>query len=105
MTHTNHIIVKCRKCDILITQCRCMDKNKPVIYDVCSACRARETPKPKPWGVYVDYAKGHRSLIERFEDELAAFRFKQRVEKEFWVMPNDYIYVKEIEDNAKTSNT
>ena len=33
-----HHIKKCKECDIIIEQCRCMDKNKIVIFDICPKC-------------------------------------------------------------------
>ena len=34
-----HEIVKCSKCKKIIRQCRCMDKNKPIHYEVCDECK------------------------------------------------------------------
>ena len=36
--YTGHHILKCSKCGIVIAQCRCMDKNKPIYFDICSEC-------------------------------------------------------------------
>ncbi len=34
-----HHIIKCRKCERVVSQCRCPDKNKTVIYtDACAYC-------------------------------------------------------------------
>lgn len=41
MSHTGHEIVKCSKCDKVIRQCRCMDKNKPIVYEVCQECQRK----------------------------------------------------------------
>ena len=36
--NTGHGITKCKECDRIISQCKCMDKNKPITYSVCSEC-------------------------------------------------------------------
>ena len=38
MTHSGHRIVKC-KCGTVIEQCRCMRKDKAIIYETCDACK------------------------------------------------------------------
>lgn len=35
----NHYKVVCRKCNAIITQCRCPDKNKEIRWDVCPSCK------------------------------------------------------------------
>ena len=37
MNH-GHSITKCCKCETVITQCRCMSKDKIVKWDVCNKC-------------------------------------------------------------------
>lgn len=34
----SHFIKKCQKCQAVISQCRCMDNNKPVIWGICGKC-------------------------------------------------------------------
>lgn len=38
----NHQIKKCSSCDTVISQCRCMDKNKTVIYELCEECKKKQ---------------------------------------------------------------
>lgn len=40
-----HFVMKCSKCEKVISQCRCMDGNKPVRYCVCQECIDREECK------------------------------------------------------------
>lgn len=40
-----HGILKCRYCNIVITQCRCIDKNKEVRLTVCAKCKEMLHPK------------------------------------------------------------
>ena len=42
MSHAGHKIVKCSVCGKVILQCRCMDKNKPVSYEVCRDCKNKK---------------------------------------------------------------
>jgi hypothetical protein len=35
---TGHKIIKCRKCKIVLGQCRCMFCNKTVEYTLCKKC-------------------------------------------------------------------
>jgi hypothetical protein len=35
-----HFIEKCEDCDTVLAQCRCPDKNKYVIWDLCATCKA-----------------------------------------------------------------
>ena len=39
MTAHNHFILKCHLCSKVISQCRCMDKNKETRMTVCAACK------------------------------------------------------------------
>lgn len=43
MSHTGHFIEKCSKCGKVITQCRCMDANKPVTYGICKECQEKKS--------------------------------------------------------------
>ena len=36
---SNHIITKCSKCGKIINQCRCMCKDKTVVYALCDDCK------------------------------------------------------------------
>ena len=45
MGEGGHKIVKCIKCEKVISQCRCMDMNKPVEYELCDECKAKLTPQ------------------------------------------------------------
>lgn len=38
MSH-NHRIIKCRECDTVIGQCRCMKVDKMVVYELCNKCK------------------------------------------------------------------
>lgn len=33
-----HFIVMCRQCKIVISQCRCAEKNKVETYELCNKC-------------------------------------------------------------------
>ena len=45
-----HHILKCKECNKVIEQCRCMKENKPIIYSVCDQClKIKEDEKPKPY--------------------------------------------------------
>ena len=35
---SEHFIKKCSSCGKIISQCRCMDHNKEVVYSLCSEC-------------------------------------------------------------------
>lgn len=35
----NHFILKCRKCGVVIAQCRCADPYKEVEYTLCEDCK------------------------------------------------------------------
>jgi hypothetical protein len=43
--HTGHFICKCRHCDVVITQCRCPDPSKNVVYSICDKCVAKQMRK------------------------------------------------------------
>ena len=38
MSH-GHSKTVCRRCDLIITQCRCMSKDKTVKHDLCRKCK------------------------------------------------------------------
>lgn len=38
MTH-GHRTVKCKECDKTISNCRCMRKDKTIIYETCDQCK------------------------------------------------------------------
>jgi len=38
----SHFITKCSCCDTVIAQCRCIDTNKTVLYELCITCRQKE---------------------------------------------------------------
>lgn len=40
----SHVIIKCSKCGIVIAECRCMNPNKPVRYEVCDECKTNSMP-------------------------------------------------------------
>jgi len=48
MSHIGHKIVKCSGCGKIILQCRCMDLNKPVVYQVCGDCQLKGVKSQKP---------------------------------------------------------
>lgn len=39
----NHFIIKCNKCQNVISQCRCASKEKTVAYDTCIHCLNMKT--------------------------------------------------------------
>lgn len=39
---SGHFIEKCKYCSKVISQCRCMDKNKAVILSICDDCKKKE---------------------------------------------------------------
>ena len=49
----NHFIKKCKECNIVISQCRCMASYKVVIWDICQKCTKHslfyETELGVPW--------------------------------------------------------
>ena len=43
-----HYKLVCEFCETIIAQCRCMDCNKAIIYDICEKCaEERNLEKPK----------------------------------------------------------
>jgi hypothetical protein len=42
MEHFKKICTECKK---VIEQCRCMDANKVVLYDICDECKAKGAKK------------------------------------------------------------
>lgn len=36
---SQHFLIKCSSCDVVITQCRCADPTKTVTYSTCDACK------------------------------------------------------------------
>ena len=40
-----HYQVLCFKCNGVIRQCRCMDKNKPITYEICDDCGKKVAEK------------------------------------------------------------
>lgn len=38
----SHFKLVCKECGIIIAQGRCMDKNKPVLHDICDKCKGKE---------------------------------------------------------------
>ena len=42
-----HFKVECKECKKIITQCRCMDLNKKVLFDTCSECEAKKREEKK----------------------------------------------------------
>ena len=44
MSGHEHFIKKCNKCDTVIAQCRCIDKNKTVKLGMCEKCKAKLQP-------------------------------------------------------------
>ena len=61
----SHFIQKCRKCGETMSQCRCADPSKTVIYGICSTCTAEEeqthdeteTAPPSHWLEYCSWCK------------------------------------------------
>jgi hypothetical protein len=45
MVEPGHFIKLCKKCNVVSSTCRCMDKNKPIIYSVCEECKEKEIAK------------------------------------------------------------
>lgn len=47
---SNHIIVKCKYCAVVISQCRCSSKDKQTVFSVCNICKeikiTDSDPKP-----------------------------------------------------------
>jgi len=37
-----HFILKCKHCDVVLAQCRCMSADKEVTLGVCAACKEKE---------------------------------------------------------------
>ena len=35
----SHFMTKCIECDKVISQCRCIDANKPVFWVICQTCK------------------------------------------------------------------
>lgn len=42
--HSHHI-KKCSSCDKIISQCRCMSKDKTITYELCDKCKDNEENK------------------------------------------------------------
>ena len=40
-----HFIEKCLFCGTIISQCRCMSKDKRIDYSICQQCKELETKK------------------------------------------------------------
>ena len=38
----NHYIKKCKECGTVVSQCRCYDKNKPIILVICDKCKEKK---------------------------------------------------------------
>jgi hypothetical protein len=38
-----HYITKCKKCDIIIAECNCVDPYKVILYEMCDKCRQENT--------------------------------------------------------------
>lgn len=46
-----HHITRCKNCNTIISQCRCMSPNKTVHYGICNACKEKaEGPTPNMEG-------------------------------------------------------
>lgn len=45
-----HSIVKCKACGKVISQCRCLNANKPVVWSVCDKCKRDSDPKQEVRG-------------------------------------------------------
>lgn len=41
MRDHGHTIIKCKHCDKVIAQCRCMSKDKNIEYQVCDDCKLK----------------------------------------------------------------
>ena len=41
MSH-DHFIIKCKVCEGVISQCRCMSKEKSVLWQLCDKCKSKE---------------------------------------------------------------
>lgn len=47
----NHYIIKCKICSTVISQCRCMAKDKEVRLAICAECKEKlENPLPESKG-------------------------------------------------------
>lgn len=42
-----HFIIRCDKCAVIVSQCRCPDFSKQVIYQTCDVCKFEEQEKEK----------------------------------------------------------
>ena len=51
----NHIIVKCKGCEAVLSQCRCPAENKHVQWSLCAACAAKPKPTAVPRLAPIDY--------------------------------------------------
>jgi hypothetical protein len=43
-----HYIIKCKKCDTIMGQCRCASPSKSVRYEICENCKAKECKSDSP---------------------------------------------------------
>lgn len=39
--HSGHFVMKCRYCETVISQCRCISNNKEKRWDVCNVCLSK----------------------------------------------------------------
>ena len=45
---TQHFKVICKDCGIIISQCRCISKDKAISYGLCLKCKEQVLEEPKP---------------------------------------------------------
>ncbi len=78
----SHGIVKCKKCDKIIRQCKCMSSDKKVYLDTCKECGGNDgigliMPNPdyhteeREFQKEKDFAKKLREVINSFQMEHA----------------------------------
>ncbi len=48
MPGCGHKTVKCSECGTVISNCRCISKDKPVFYEICKKCKERSYGRKDP---------------------------------------------------------
>jgi hypothetical protein len=68
----SHEIVKCKKCEKIIRQCRCFDCIKPTIYEICDDCEKDDISKLTE----KEHVKIHNGIIMNENGEVIGRTFR-----------------------------
>lgn len=76
----SHYIIICKICNVIISQCRCMDKNKEIKGSICSKCEkdlckypVEEPSKVYSYNKYRDWDNIENSPDDIFDSDYGGY--------------------------------